>query len=336
MMIEEHEHDEKCLARVHDMQHACDMWLKELLWILQRHVTGCGTKDMEIENLRTRLAELEGVDDDLEQIKMTDSQHLQLAADEIEKFKIRFAALDQDAKESRLKMSLAIQASASKDNEIQELETELKQTRQQLTDSNTKVEVLQKQFEVETDVLRNANVTLSLELACIQELRDANEILNEAHVKTTKDLEQARAEIVTFQKDLEQTTKEHDELLKQLAEQEALARNLERKTQEGDNLSAALADMTVERDGLMQDIEVMTAERDTLMGEIEERSTELLKVTEDLEKLTRVTKERDTIQEELGRLKIKCENLQRGLMTRQLHATNGKKTSSKWKQIVTL
>jgi hypothetical protein len=35
MMMEEHDHDQKCIKNVHDMQDVCDAWLKELLSILE-------------------------------------------------------------------------------------------------------------------------------------------------------------------------------------------------------------------------------------------------------------------------------------------------------------
>jgi hypothetical protein len=35
MMMEEYDHDQKCIKNVHDMQDVCDAWLKELLSILE-------------------------------------------------------------------------------------------------------------------------------------------------------------------------------------------------------------------------------------------------------------------------------------------------------------
>jgi len=35
MMMEEYDHDQKCIQNVHDMQDVCDAWLKELLSILK-------------------------------------------------------------------------------------------------------------------------------------------------------------------------------------------------------------------------------------------------------------------------------------------------------------
>ena len=54
MMMEEHDHDQKCIKNVHDMQDACDAWLKELLSILeggsaQSGMAGAKAMDISVE-----------------------------------------------------------------------------------------------------------------------------------------------------------------------------------------------------------------------------------------------------------------------------------------------
>lgn len=63
MMMEEHDHDQKCIKNVHDMQDVCDAWLKELLSILKGGSAESGMAgaeamgdSAELEKLRSDLS----------------------------------------------------------------------------------------------------------------------------------------------------------------------------------------------------------------------------------------------------------------------------------------
>jgi hypothetical protein len=47
MMMEEYDHDQKCIQNVHDMQDVCDAWLKELLSILKGGLAESGMTGAE-------------------------------------------------------------------------------------------------------------------------------------------------------------------------------------------------------------------------------------------------------------------------------------------------
>jgi hypothetical protein len=64
MMMEEHDHDQKCIKNVHDMQDVCDAWLKELLSILeggsaQSGMAGAKAMDISVE-LENEIKRLKG------------------------------------------------------------------------------------------------------------------------------------------------------------------------------------------------------------------------------------------------------------------------------------
>lgn len=64
MMMEEYDHDQKCIKNVHDMQDVCDAWLKELLSILeggsaQSGMAGAKAMDISVE-LENEIKRLKG------------------------------------------------------------------------------------------------------------------------------------------------------------------------------------------------------------------------------------------------------------------------------------
>jgi chromosome segregation ATPase len=163
MMMEEHDHDQKCIENVHLMQEDCNTMLRELLSILEAGEEGTEHSE-ELEKLRAELlqaredakskdAEIEdlkqsGVADDLEKVRSELSLALQAAnnqEDHIKDLNGKIAGLEDEIEKLRKiiedKNAAERDAAAAKE-EIEKASAQLVKTKQALDAANTDLQDL--------------------------------------------------------------------------------------------------------------------------------------------------------------------------------------------------
>ena len=176
-MLEQYEHDEKCLTNVHDMQNTTDDWLEELLQILQ----GSETLPIKKEAPKAQRSAPPSVPliskEELERLK----RELQLKSDENEDLKIFVSGGKED---------------------IDKLQQQLIQLQHELTNANASLE----QCAATADQQDADNQDLRKKLAALQSFLDANEaelkIAREQLAKDLSDLAAKDAEITELKKKL--------------------------------------------------------------------------------------------------------------------------------------
>jgi len=227
-MLEEHEHDQRCLENLHSMQREADAWLEELLQILMCSEQGeiKRAPPPQIQRAAAPPAAPLISKEDLEKLQQENEdlkKKLAAIQQDIENLRPKLSQLQQELQGANSALDACAAAANRKDAEIEDLKKRLAELEQllaaqsaaadELEKLRAKLASIQSELKVATDALNAATAgmlakdaeikDLKKRLAALeQELKAARDAMNDSAGMKEDELEKLLAKLAALQSEL--------------------------------------------------------------------------------------------------------------------------------------